>query len=76
MPALHVFGADSGTRALLGRIVLSLRHTMNAASAYEMHALEFPDTRDTSLVGAGMVASWARALPLGTDVIEIACGRG
>ena len=49
---------------------------MNSASAYEMHALEFLDARDKSLVGAGIVASWARALPVGTDVIEIACGGG
>ena len=49
---------------------------MNSASAYEMHALEFLAARDESLVGAGIVASWARALPVGTDVIEIGCGGG
>lgn len=49
---------------------------MNPASAYELHALEFLDARDKSLVGASIVASWARALPVGTDVIEIACGGG
>lgn len=79
MPALHAFAADSDTRALLHcRTNRDERsgHTMNAASAYEMHALEFLDARDRPLVGAGIVASWARALPVGTDVIEIACGGG
>jgi SAM-dependent methyltransferase len=49
---------------------------MNSASSYEMHALEFLDAREQWPVGAGIVASWARALPVGTDVIEIACGGG
>jgi len=49
---------------------------MNPASAYETHALEFLDARDKSSVGASIVASWARTLPVGTDVIEIACGGG
>jgi hypothetical protein len=49
---------------------------MNSASAYEMHALEFLDARDASPVGADIVAHWARELPVGTDVIEIACGGG
>ena len=49
---------------------------MNAAAAYEMHARDFLDARDRSLVGAAVVARWARTLPAGTDVIEIACGGG
>lgn len=49
---------------------------MNSASAYEMHAHEFLAERDKWQVGAGIVASWAKALPVGTDVIEIACGGG
>jgi SAM-dependent methyltransferase len=49
---------------------------MNSASAYETHAIEFLDARDDSLVGADIVANWARALPMGTDVVEIACGGG
>jgi cyclopropane fatty-acyl-phospholipid synthase-like methyltransferase len=49
---------------------------MNAATAYEMHAHDFLDARDRSLVGAAVVALWARTLPAGTDVIEIACGGG
>jgi SAM-dependent methyltransferase len=49
---------------------------MKSASAYEMHALSFLAARDKSLIGAHVVARWARELPVGTDVIEIACGGG
>lgn len=49
---------------------------MNSASAYEMHALKFLEARDRSPIGADTVAHWARELPVGTDVIEIACGGG
>jgi cyclopropane fatty-acyl-phospholipid synthase-like methyltransferase len=51
-------------------------YTVNSANAYEVHACEFLDARDRSLVGADIVAGWARALPVGTDIIEIACGGG
>jgi cyclopropane fatty-acyl-phospholipid synthase-like methyltransferase len=50
--------------------------SMNSASAYEMHALEFLAARDRSPIGADVVAHWAGELPAGTDVIEIACGGG
>ena len=49
---------------------------MTSASAYEMHALKFLDAREQWSVGARIVARWAKALPVGTDVIEIACGGG
>jgi cyclopropane fatty-acyl-phospholipid synthase-like methyltransferase len=49
---------------------------MNSASAYETHALGFLDARERSATGAGIVRHWARELPAGTDVIEIACGGG
>lgn len=49
---------------------------MSAASAYEMHALRFLEARESSRTGAATVAHWARQLPDGTDVIEIACGGG
>jgi SAM-dependent methyltransferase len=49
---------------------------MNSASAYEKHALRFLDLREQGSTGAGIVAQWARELPAGTDVIEIACGGG
>jgi cyclopropane fatty-acyl-phospholipid synthase-like methyltransferase len=49
---------------------------MNPASAYEMHALEFLDARERFRTGADVVARWAKELPVGTDVIEIACGGG
>ncbi len=49
---------------------------MSSVDAYEAHALAFLDARDKTLTGAGVVAGWARALPAGTDVIEIACGGG
>ncbi len=41
-----------------------------------MHALDFLDARDKSTIGADVVARWARELPVGADVIEIACGGG
>ena len=49
---------------------------MSSASAYEAHALQFLDARDRSLIGADIVSRWARSLPAGTDVVEIACGGG
>jgi len=49
---------------------------MSSASAYETHALEFLDARDRSLIGADVVSRWARSLPPGTEVVEIACGGG
>ena len=49
---------------------------MSSASAYEAHALEFLAARDRSLIGADVVSRWARSLPPGTDVVEIACGGG
>lgn len=49
---------------------------MSSASAYESHAHEFLAARDGSLIGADIVSRWARQLPRGTDVIEIACGGG
>jgi cyclopropane fatty-acyl-phospholipid synthase-like methyltransferase len=49
---------------------------MSVASAYEAHALEFLAVRDRSLMGADIVSHWARSLPAGAEVIEIACGGG
>lgn len=49
---------------------------MDAEKAYETHAQEFLDARDDSLVGADIVERWARTLPAGTEVVEIACGGG
>jgi cyclopropane fatty-acyl-phospholipid synthase-like methyltransferase len=49
---------------------------MGSAHAYEAHALEFLDARERSLTGATVVSHWARSLPPGTDVVEIACGGG
>lgn len=49
---------------------------MNAASFYETQALKYLDARDRSRIGAEVVQSWARSLPFGTTVVEIACGGG
>jgi SAM-dependent methyltransferase len=49
---------------------------MDAARAYEANAQKFLDARDNSLVGADIVQRWARTLPAGTEVVEIACGGG
>lgn len=51
------------------------RHT-DAAAAYEAHATSFLRARDASLVGSRVVAQWARTLPPGADVLELACGGG
>ncbi len=49
---------------------------MSSAKAYEAHAHAFLTARDASNVGADVVSRWARSLPPGTDVIDIACGGG
>jgi cyclopropane fatty-acyl-phospholipid synthase-like methyltransferase len=49
---------------------------MSSASAYESHAREFLDARESSQTGADIVARWSRELPAGAEVIEIACGGG
>lgn len=49
---------------------------MSSASAYEAHAREFLAAREESLTGGEIVVDWARSVPAGTDVIEIACGGG
>lgn len=49
---------------------------MSSAIAYETHAHDFLAARDGSSIGADVVSRWARSLPAGTDVIEIACGGG
>jgi cyclopropane fatty-acyl-phospholipid synthase-like methyltransferase len=49
---------------------------MDAAHFYEAHALKFLDDRDRSHVGAEVVQSWARSLPSGSTVVDIACGGG
>ena len=48
----------------------------DAAAAYEAHAASFLRTRDASLVGSRVVAQWARTLPPGAEVLELACGGG
>jgi cyclopropane fatty-acyl-phospholipid synthase-like methyltransferase len=49
---------------------------MNAARFYEMQALKYLDARDRSRVEAEIVQSWARSLPSGSTVVDIACGGG
>jgi SAM-dependent methyltransferase len=49
---------------------------VSSASDYEAHAQQFLAARDASLIGADVVSRWAKSLPAGTDVVEIACGGG
>lgn len=49
---------------------------IDADRFYEMQALRYLDDRDRSRVGVEIVEHWARALPFGTPVVEIACGGG
>ncbi|MDH4080540.1 MAG: class I SAM-dependent methyltransferase [Nitrospira sp.] len=48
----------------------------DAARFYEAQAMKYLDARDRSRVGTGIVQSWARSLPSGSTVVEIACGGG
>lgn len=48
----------------------------DAARFYETQAMKYLDDRDRSRVGTGIVQSWARSLPSGSSVVEIACGGG
>ncbi|MEM9448411.1 MAG: class I SAM-dependent methyltransferase [Cyanobacteria bacterium P01_E01_bin.6] len=48
----------------------------DSAIAYENHARKFLNVRDRSTVGIGVIEQWARSLPAGSDVLEIACGGG
>jgi len=49
---------------------------MDAARFYETQALTYLEDRDRSRVGAEVVQGWARSLPFGASVVEIACGGG
>lgn len=49
---------------------------MDAACFYETKALKYLDTRDRSRVVTDIVQSWARSLPSGSTVVDIACGGG
>ncbi|CUS35216.1 class I SAM-dependent methyltransferase [Candidatus Nitrospira nitrificans] len=49
---------------------------IDAGRFYEMQALKYLDARDRSRVGVEIVEHWARSLPFGASVIEIACGGG
>jgi SAM-dependent methyltransferase len=48
----------------------------DSAIAYETHAQEFLQGRDASTIGSVVVERWARALPIGSEVIELGCGAG
>ncbi|MFO0701730.1 MAG: class I SAM-dependent methyltransferase [Nitrospira sp.] len=49
---------------------------IDAGRFYEMQALKYLDVRDRSRVGVDIVERWARSLPFGSPVVEIACGGG
>jgi SAM-dependent methyltransferase len=49
---------------------------MDAARFYEAQALKYLDVRDRSRVGGEIVQSWAKSLPSGSTIVEIACGGG
>lgn len=48
----------------------------DASAGYESAAAAFQLARETRRIGANAVASWARTLPPGTDVLELGCGAG
>lgn len=48
----------------------------DSALAYEAHARDYLAARDGSDIGARVVDDWARSLPDGADVLELACGGG
>jgi len=50
--------------------------TTDSASAYEAHAHAILQGRDASMIGSQVVEQWARALPQGAEVLELACGGG
>jgi len=47
-----------------------------SGAGYETHAARFLRHRDGSTVGVKVVEQWARSLPRGAEVLEIACGGG
>ena len=49
---------------------------MDSALAYEKNARTFLSVRDKSNVGYKVVRDWAKSLPNGAEVLEIACGGG
>jgi SAM-dependent methyltransferase len=49
---------------------------MDSSQAYEAHAREFLHGRDASPIGSRVVDRWARSLPQGAAIIELACGGG
>ncbi len=48
----------------------------DSVRAYENHARKFLTVRDRSSIGIGVIEQWAHSLPIGSDVLEIACGGG
>ncbi|WP_158535061.1 class I SAM-dependent methyltransferase [Acaryochloris thomasi] len=48
----------------------------DSASAYENHAQKFLNIRDCSTIGIDVLEQWIHSLPVGSDVLEIACGGG
>lgn len=48
----------------------------DSAGGYEDHARDFLRVRDQSTIGLDIVERWARALPRGASVLDIACGGG
>ena len=49
---------------------------MDASNGYESRALEYAGLRESSPVGAGVVAHWAASLDPGAEVLEVGCGAG
>jgi 2-polyprenyl-3-methyl-5-hydroxy-6-metoxy-1,4-benzoquinol methylase len=48
----------------------------DASNGYESVASAFVGLRDRSMIGAGVVREWARALPAGASVLDLGCGHG
>lgn len=50
--------------------------TIDSATAYDLHAIEFLRARDRSTIGADVVALWCRSLDTEAEILELACGGG
>ncbi|MFC0349314.1 class I SAM-dependent methyltransferase [Undibacterium danionis] len=50
--------------------------SIDSATAYETHALEFLRARDHSTIGTAVLQVWCASLSPNAEVLELACGAG
>ena len=50
--------------------------SIDSATAYETHALEFLGARDHSTIGTAVLQTWCASLSPDAEVLELACGAG